>query len=77
MRVRDITHKVCKKCGLDKTTEHYSFDKTNQRYESLCKPCKSQKSADYIREHRDEFNAYMRERYWRLKAEKNAITTND
>jgi len=72
-KVKDITNKVCKICKEDKTTEHYSFDNANQRYESLCKSCKNDYNREYIKKNRDRYNAYMRERYYRLKLEKNGI----
>jgi len=77
MKVRDITHKVCKVCSEDLSVEHYGFDNANQRYESLCKKCKTEVNLQYRRENKERYNEYMRARYHRLKTEKNASTTND
>jgi hypothetical protein len=71
MKAKDITNKSCKVCGVDKTTEHYSFDNANQRYESLCKPCKNIHNKKYAVGNRDKINTYARARYAKLKMEKN------
>ena len=38
-----IEVKKCKRCEISLPIDKFSFDNRNQRHESYCKPCKSEK----------------------------------
>lgn len=47
--------KTCSDCKTEKTLEYFSYDKTRDRYLSVCKPCSAIRTEAYRQSHKDKW----------------------
>ena len=54
----DIPMKICSDCKEEKSLDYFSFDKTRDRYLSVCKPCTSIRTKKYRKSHPEKWKQY-------------------